>query len=145
MTDSVFIPISINDPILFPLWLSNIPIFHCIYVPYLHPFICPWTFRLLPCLAYCKYCCNGHKGACVFLNYDFSQGRCPVVGLLGHMVVFVFQRHLHTVLHRSCINLDSHQQCKNVPFFSTPSLEIIVCRFFRLATEMLRAKDGGQG
>ena len=87
MTDSVFIPISINDPILFPLWLSNIPIFHCIYVPYLHPFICPWTFRLLPCLAYCKYCCNGHKGACVFLNYDFSQGRCPVVDLLGHRII----------------------------------------------------------
>jgi len=30
-------------------------IFHCIYVPYfLYPFLCPWTFRLLPCLSYCR-------------------------------------------------------------------------------------------
>ena len=30
-------------------------IFHCIYVLYLlYPFICRWTFRLLPCPGYCK-------------------------------------------------------------------------------------------
>ena len=30
-------------------------IFHCIYVPHLlYPFICWWTFRLLPCPGYCK-------------------------------------------------------------------------------------------
>ena len=23
-------------------------LFHCVYVPYLNPFICPWTFRLFP-------------------------------------------------------------------------------------------------
>ena len=33
------------------LWL----IFHCIYVPHLlYPFVCRWTFRLLPCPGYCK-------------------------------------------------------------------------------------------
>ena len=35
----------------FFLWL----IFHCIYVPrLLYPFICRWTFRLVPCPGYCK-------------------------------------------------------------------------------------------
>ena len=35
------------------LWLSNIPLY--IYIPHLlYPFLCWWTFRLLPCLGYCK-------------------------------------------------------------------------------------------
>ena len=39
-------------------WPNFIPfygwvIFHCIYV-HLHPFICQWTSRLLPCPGYCK-------------------------------------------------------------------------------------------
>ena len=30
--------------------------FHCVYVPQLpYPFICWWTFRLLPCPSYCRY------------------------------------------------------------------------------------------
>ena len=29
-------------------------VFLCIYVPHcLYPFLCQWTFRLLPCLGYC--------------------------------------------------------------------------------------------
>ena len=46
--------------------------FHCVYVPHLlHPFICYWTFRLLPCLGYCKQCCNEHWGACILLDHVF--------------------------------------------------------------------------
>ena len=29
-------------------------IFHCVYVPHLHPFVCRWAFRLLPWPGYCK-------------------------------------------------------------------------------------------
>ena len=69
MTVSRFIHISTNDPICSFLWLI---IFHCIYVPrLLYPFICQWSFRLLPWPGYCKECCNEHWGACVFLNYGF--------------------------------------------------------------------------
>ena len=59
-------------------WPNFIPfygwvIFHCIYVPHLHPFICQWTSRLLPCPGYCKYCCNEHWATCVFFNYGFLR------------------------------------------------------------------------
>ena len=48
----------------------------------------------------------------------FPQSMCPVVGLLGHLIVLFssFLRNLDTVLHNDCIRLLSHQQCKKVPF-----------------------------
>ena len=37
--------------------------FHCIHTPHLYPFICWWTFRLLPCLDYWQQCCCEHWSA----------------------------------------------------------------------------------
>ena len=37
------------------------------------PVICRWTFRLLLCPGYCKYCCSEHWGTCVFLSYNFLR------------------------------------------------------------------------
>ena len=42
------------------------------YIPnLLYPLICPWLFRLLPCLCCCKQCCREHWGACIVLNHNF--------------------------------------------------------------------------
>ena len=51
MTDSRSIHLTTNNFVSFYGWV----IFHCIYVPHLlYPFICRWTFRLVPCPGYCK-------------------------------------------------------------------------------------------
>ena len=61
--------IAANGIISLFLWLSNIPL--CIYTVSSYPFICHWTFRLFPCLDYCKQCCCEDWGACIFSNYHF--------------------------------------------------------------------------
>ena len=44
--------------ILSDAWVA----FHCILTPHLlYPFICWWTFMLLPCLGYSKQCCYEHS------------------------------------------------------------------------------------
>ena len=50
------------------LWLSNIPLYKCTIPRLLYPFICRWTFRLLPCLGYCKQCCNEHWATWMLSN-----------------------------------------------------------------------------
>ena len=62
----------------------------------------------------------------VFSMYTSKSGTAGSYG----SSMFSFLRKLHRVLHSDCTNLDSHQQCKNVLFFSTPSPAFIVCRLF---------------
>ena len=75
MTVSRSIHVSTNDlnnVIPFNGWV----IFHYTQGPHLlYPFICPWTFRPLPCPGYCKQCCNERWGACIFLNRGHQRGK----------------------------------------------------------------------
>ena len=66
------------------------------------------------------------------LQFWFPSGDIPRSGIAGSYGGFIpsFLRNLHTIFHSGCVNLHSHQQCKSVPFFSTPSPAFIVCRLF---------------
>ena len=59
---------------LYFIFFNDWVIFHRVYVPHLLCWsICWWTFRLLPCLGYCKQFCNEHWGACILSQHVFIQ------------------------------------------------------------------------
>ena len=61
----------------------------------------------------------------VLLGYMLSSG---IAAWYGSFIPS-FLRNRHTVLHRGCISLQSHQQCKRVPFSPHP-LQHLLYRFF---------------
>ena len=106
------------------------------YVPHLlYPFICQWTFRLFPCLAYCKQCCYEPCGACIFLNYSFVQifvqkWDCWIIWQLYFQLFeeppycspYYFPQCLHQYTFPPTV-----QECS---LFSTASPAFVICRFF---------------
>ena len=62
-----------------------------VYIPYLlYPFLCQWTFRVLPCLGYCKQCCNEHW---VYVSFQimFFSGYMPRIGTAGTYSSSIFR------------------------------------------------------
>ena len=53
---------------------------------FLYPFLCQWTFRLLPCHGDCKQCCNEHWGCIYLLVSCYFPDIYSGVGFQGHMV-----------------------------------------------------------
>ena len=66
-----------------------------------------------------------------FFELWFSQAICPVVGLLGRMIVqfFTFLRKLHTVFHSSCAILRSHYSVQVFRFLHISPTLVIFCGF----------------
>ena len=71
-------------------------ILHCIYVPHLFPFLCWWTFRLLPCLGYCKQCKiylasrSENAVTCNQTSYLYISQKKPISVALTSILHFVY-------------------------------------------------------
>ena len=117
MIISRFIHVAANGIISFFLWLSNVT-----RLP--EPFVCWWTFRLLPCLICCKQWCV------YFFTVWFSPDICPGMRFPDHTVALVLVFWRTSILFSIVAVLTCNTTNSVGSFFSTPSPIFIIYRLF---------------